>query len=146
MHHILIATTSAHNHFERAMRRGYWKRLSRKMRHEPIRLENFDSIHERLKPYEQSDRDITTIPLSQIVGSIGRANEFDRDFMPISTHIEGKWQHILMLQAQGIQLPPVDVYQVEETYHVIDGNHRISVSRFLGIEYVDAHVIELRKN
>ncbi len=146
MNHFLVATASAHVHFERAMRRGYWNRLKRKIRHQPVQLENFQSIQEGLRPYGQSDKGIKTIPVSKIVGSIGRVNEFDRDFMPVSSHIEEKWQHILMLQARGVQLPPVDVYQVHETYYVIDGNHRVSVSHFLGIEYVDAHVIELSKN
>lgn len=146
MQHLTATTKSTHSNFERAMRRGFWKRLWRRVQNQRIQLISFSIIRDTLKPYEQSDIGIRTIPLHRIVGSIGRVNEFDRDFMPTSEHIEDKWKHILMLQISGAQLPPVDVYKVDDTYYVIDGNHRVSVSHFLGIHYIDAHIIELRRN
>src|SRR5258706_6119040 len=41
-------------------------------------------------------------------------------------------------------LPPIDVYKVGEVYFVLDGNHRVSVARQEGFEYIQAHVIEVK--
>jgi hypothetical protein len=38
--------------------------------------------------------------------------------------------------------PPIDVYQVGESYFVLDGNHRVSVARQHGLELIEAYVWE----
>jgi len=45
---------------------------------------------------------------------------------------------------QGKDLPPVSLYKLGDAYFVEDGNHRISVARFHGAEWIDADVTELR--
>ena len=40
-------------------------------------------------------------------------------------------------------MPPVDLLKVGELYFVRDGHHRVSVSRALGREDIDAHVTEV---
>jgi len=39
-------------------------------------------------------------------------------------------------------LPPVSLLELGGAYFVIDGNHRVSVARFRGVEWIDAEVIE----
>jgi len=41
---------------------------------------------------------------------------------------------------QGLELPPVDLIQVEDMYFVRDGHHRISVARTREESFVDAQV------
>ncbi len=41
-------------------------------------------------------------------------------------------------------LPPIDVYKVGEVYFVLDGNHRVSIAREEGFEFIEAHVIEVK--
>jgi ParB-like chromosome segregation protein Spo0J len=41
---------------------------------------------------------------------------------------------------QSKPLPPVQVVQVEEDYFVIDGHHRVSAARQLGVSYLEARV------
>ncbi len=41
-------------------------------------------------------------------------------------------------------LPPVSLLKVGDAYFVRDGNHRVSVARWLGVEALDAEVAELR--
>ncbi len=36
------------------------------------------------------------------------------------------------------------LYKVGEAYFVEDGNHRVSVARYQGVEWIDAEVVELR--
>jgi len=39
-------------------------------------------------------------------------------------------------------LPPIQLYKVGDVYFVKDGNHRVSVAREHGVEFIDAEVIE----
>jgi hypothetical protein len=39
-------------------------------------------------------------------------------------------------------LPPVVLYKSGDDYYVHDGNHRVSVARFEGVEMIDAEVTE----
>lgn len=146
MNYMMVATRMTCNCFERAMRRGFWERLKQRLLHHPTHLIDFADVKGELKSYNEFDRGVSPIPIQNIVGSIGHNDAFDRNFMPICEHIERKWQHILNLMIHSFDLPPIDVYQIGDDYFVIDGNHRVSVSRFLGIQYIDAHVIELRSN
>ena len=41
-------------------------------------------------------------------------------------------------------LEPIEVYKVGEVYFVLDGNHRVSIARQEGFEFIEAHVIEIR--
>ena len=43
---------------------------------------------------------------------------------------------------QDVRLPPVQLYKVGDVYFVKDGNHRVSVAREHGVEFIDAEVIE----
>jgi hypothetical protein len=45
---------------------------------------------------------------------------------------------------KGEVLPPVSLYKLGDDYFVEDGNHRVSVARFHGAEWIDADVTELR--
>lgn len=146
MSFIMLTTKSSQSAFESAMRRGFWKRLRRKLHRQPTQLVNFEAMRTTVKSFDQTDRGILPIPTYDIIGSVGHYNEFDRDFMPINVHIQAKWQRILRLLVHGVDLPPIDVYQLDDGYYVIDGNHRVSVNRFLKIHYVDAHVIELSRS
>jgi len=129
--------------FNRAMRRGVWQRLLRRLQRQPVELIPFDHARQSIEFGQQCERGIRPIPVRDIVGSLGRVNEFDRDFMPIKPCVENKWRRILRLKSTGIDLPPIEVYKLNGGYYVIDGNHRVSVSRFLGMDYIDAHVIEI---
>ena len=44
----------------------------------------------------------------------------------------------------GTGLPPVDLYKVGELYFVRDGNHRVSVTRQLGVPTIEAYVTEVQ--
>jgi ParB-like chromosome segregation protein Spo0J len=44
----------------------------------------------------------------------------------------------------GIELQPVVLNKIGDLYFVVDGNHRVSVARYHGVEMIDAEVTELR--
>ena len=82
-----------------------------------------------------------TVPISQIRGSEGRSNDFDRDFNPLQDHTEGRWLGVAAARQRGKALPPVELIQVGDVYFVRDGHHRISVARALGQQDIEAEVM-----
>jgi hypothetical protein len=83
-----------------------------------------------------------TLEVSQIVGSVGKHEQFDMNFMPLSGASPEKWKRIDRAFRLGQELPPVSLLQLGGAYVVIDGNHRVSVARFHGVVWIDAEVTE----
>jgi hypothetical protein len=87
---------------------------------------------------------LRVVPTEKIVGSVGRHRDFDRDFLPAKAGVEEKWKRVDRAFHLGKDLPPVALYKVGGAYFVEDGNHRVSVARYQGVEWIDAEVVELR--
>ncbi len=86
---------------------------------------------------------IRTVPIDEIVGSGGRADEFDRAFYPRRDLTRERWKRVDQASKSGVELPPVELRKVGEQYFVMDGHHRISVARQRGQRYIDAQVVEM---
>ena len=84
------------------------------------------------------------IPIDKIVGSEGRYKDFDNRFFPKSTHLKNRWQHVDEAALNDITLPPIKVYEIAGLYFVRDGNHRVSVAKARGTEFIDAEVVSLQ--
>jgi hypothetical protein len=102
----------------------------------------FDEVREKLHLGGPVYRGVETVPLSKIVGSVNRYQDFDRLFLPTQSHTQDRWHRINRAWYQDISLPPVLLYKVGEVYFVVDGNHRVSVALSQGQVYIDAEVRE----
>lgn len=109
-------------------------------------LLSYEEVAEKLKLSARSERGITEIPLKAIVGSVGRYTDFTRSFLPRNDIDKERWARVKAAidDPGGMGLPPIDVYKVGEVYFVLDGNHRVSVARQEGFQYIQAHVIEVK--
>ena len=76
------------------------------------------------------------------MGSVGRHGEFDPNFMPAKSSLSYKWKRIDRALRRGVELPAVSLYKLGDAYFVVDGNHRVSVARYQGIEMIDAEVTQ----
>jgi hypothetical protein len=85
-----------------------------------------------------------TLEVSRIVGSMGKHEQFDMNFMPLARASPEKWKRIDRAFRLGVELPPVSLLELGGDYFVIDGNHRVSVARFHGVEWIDAEVTEVK--
>jgi len=83
-----------------------------------------------------------TVEVSRVVGSVGKHEQFDQNFMPLYKASAEKWKRIDRTFRLGQELPPVSILELRGDYFVSDGNHRVSVARFHGVEWIDAEVIE----
>ena len=90
---------------------------------------------------------VQEIPLDRVVGSAtpeAKAAEFDPRFLPVTPRLRDRWTRIFTAMVEGDELPPIDVYKVDDAYYMIDGHHRVSVARRLGRDMINARVVEVR--
>jgi hypothetical protein len=130
--------------WQRARMWSFANRLLGVIRRRPTGLLPLEALRARIYIRGQRDLGSQTVLLDDIVGSEGRAIDFDRYFMPRSTHVKTRWTRIVSAYLNAVTLPPVELIKVGAVYFVRDGNHRISVARQQGQREIDAHVIELR--
>ena len=109
-------------------------------------LLSYEEVAQKLKLNARSERGVQEIPLNAIVGSVGRYTDFTRSFLPRNDSDQARWARVKVAidDPGGTGLPPIDVYKVGEVYFVLDGNHRVSVARQEGFEFIQAHVIEVK--
>ncbi|MBM3705660.1 MAG: transcriptional regulator, partial [Actinobacteria bacterium] len=105
-------------------------------------LVSFDKIKKGFGLYKQNYLGVQTVKISDIIGSIDRYRDFDRYFLPKKMHLQRRWAKIHNLLLKDVILPPIKLYKVGKTYFVLDGNHRVSVSKKTGVKYIDAEVTE----
>ena len=86
------------------------------------------------------------VPISQIVGTVEPTTCFDRQVRPTSDHVRARFQRIAMEIRSGRGMDPVELYRCGGSYYVLDGRHRIAVTRALGQRSVSALVTEVRLN
>jgi hypothetical protein len=87
-------------------------------------------------------RGIREIPLEAISGTLepARAAQFDCAFRPLRKSARTRWERIWIAEDKGVQLPPISVVPVGDSYAVRDGHHRVSVARARGAIAIDAIV------
>jgi hypothetical protein len=128
--------------FERARHRAFLNDLRALFRRQSNDLIPYHEIRSRVRPEGETYRGLQEVPINQIVGSEDRFRDFDRAFLPRQAHTAGRWKNIDRAFLQDVILPPIQLYKVGNVYFVKDGNHRVSVARERGAQYIDAEVIE----
>ena len=111
---------------------------------EEASLISLSDLKKILKPHNETYKGMQTIPVSLIVGSEGRYKDFDNQFFPKNAHLKARWESIDRAHLQNVILPPVTLYELGGLYFSRDGNHRISVAKARGIEFIDAEVVSLK--
>lgn len=106
-------------------------------------LDDFTSLQPFLNP-NRKYAGFQDVLVSQITGSVGRAEDFDRSFRPLKKHLFERWvaNYIFL---QGGNWPLIRLYKVGSQYFVEDGHHRVSVARSSGMAYLQAEVWEYER-
>jgi nucleotide-binding universal stress UspA family protein len=130
--------------FHRARSLATLKEILARVTGDSTQLLSFDEIRQKLKVKGSYDRGLRDIPLDAIVGSVGRYNDFTRDFLPKKDTDEARWARVKAAATGLVGLDPIEVYQIGDVYFVKDGNHRVSVARQLGASHIQAYVTEIR--
>lgn len=138
--------TDAQFDFVRARRRQALERLAVRLRRLPDDVNTMLPFEEVVAAYgyvSERDLGLAVIALDTIVGSVGRGQDFDRNFRPRSARVRPRWERIAAAHRRGEAMPPIDVYRIGALHFVRDGHHRVSVARELGLDTIEAHVVEV---
>ena len=139
------AETQAMVNFGRARRRALIRRVRGAVRKDTSSLPAFEEVRRSLGVFNRLPLARTeTVEVEKIVGSVGRRNDFDACFLPVHSNVSSRWERVDSAFQRGKDLPPVSLYKMGDAYFVNDGNHRVSVARFHGIESIDAEVVTFR--
>jgi hypothetical protein len=128
--------------FDRAHRRAFFGRLAARLRRECSRLLAFDEVGKGHLAHNKRRLGLRDVKVAKIVGSVGRPDAFDRSFMPASATLAERWKRVDRAFHRGLDLPAVRLYKMGDSYFVEDGNHRVSVARYQGVETIEADVTE----
>lgn len=129
--------------FERALLKGFWRRVENWLLGRPSTLLSFHEVRKHLPLQGQHDLGLQQVNVDAIIGSVGRWRDFDRAFFPTQAATRERWVAISRARYADVGLPPVELYRLGEVYFVKDGNHRVSVARERGQPLIDAYVTEI---
>jgi hypothetical protein len=132
--------------FGRAHRRAVLRRVGARLRSgsSSDRLLCFEEVRKKSGALNRVRLGRRVVPAQRITGSVGRCSDFDGAFLPAKASMEAKWKRVDRAFFRHDELPPVSLYKIGGSYFVVDGNHRVSVARYHGIEWIHAQVTEFR--
>jgi len=129
--------------FHESRRKALLAALLDSIRRQPSEMLAFEAVRACLSVHGQIALGHQIVPVKHIIGSEGRYSDFDRRFLPLTEAVEQRWRSIEHAMERLIDLPPVDLWKISDVYFVRDGNHRVSVARWMGQWHIDAYVTEL---
>lgn len=140
----LTQTPQTEDDFYRARNKAFFNEIQHLLNPEEVSLISLNDIKHLIKPSAETYMGMQVIPVEKIVGSEGRYNDFDNRFFPKRSHLKARWQRIDDAAINNVILPPIKVYEISGLYFVRDGNHRVSVAKSRGTEFIDAEVVSLQ--
>lgn len=133
----------AQNEFMKAHRAATVRTLVNRLARRPTHLRAFEEAKQAMHLTQMGPRTLQEVPLDRVVGSVGRADDYTRSFLPRRVGDEARWVRVRQaVDTEG--LPPLELYRVGGTYFVQDGHHRVSVLRSLNTQMAEAYVTEVR--
>jgi nucleotide-binding universal stress UspA family protein len=136
--------TRAIQDFKSARQKATLREIIARFKGESSELFSFEEVRQQLKAQVSPIKVLQDIPITAIIGSVNRYQDFLRDFLPRQNINAERWSNIDIANQGMIGLPPIEVYQIGEVYFVIDGNHRVSVAKQLGTTEIQAYVTKVQ--
>jgi nucleotide-binding universal stress UspA family protein len=137
------ASVAALQDFRRARARAAMSDLIARITGKPSNLLSYEDVRHKLKAQVSGRRQLRDLPIAAIVGSVGRYSDFTRDFLPRKDSDATRWAGVRSAVENMSGVPPIEVYQIDRAYFVLDGNHRVSVARDAGASHIQAYVTEV---
>jgi nucleotide-binding universal stress UspA family protein len=132
--------------FRKARSKAELQRLWALITGKTDKLLPYDEVTQRLHATGFSSKGLMEIPVDAIVGSVNRYQDFNHNFLPLHDADRQRWASVkaMMTSPGSTGLPPIRVYKLGNAYFVLDGNHRVSIAKEMGIKMVEAYVTEIR--
>ena len=129
--------------FSKAKTRARFQSIFNTLTWKNTDLLSFYEVTSIIKPKSETYKGMQCIPVSKIIGSEGRYHDFSSAFLPKKEMLRQRWESVDRAVLNDIVLPPISVFSLGGWYFVRDGNHRVSVAKAQGVEFIDAEVVEL---
>lgn len=84
---------------------------------------------------------VIQVPVTEIVGSVGRARYFPRGLRPGRGLTPSRVRRLVAALDHGEVFPPVLLYRLGHEYYIVDGHHRVAAAQLAGQQDVDAEVV-----
>jgi hypothetical protein len=139
----MVNIAQADSDFNRARARAFWSTIWGRLRGDTNDLLDFEEVKHKLRLQHERHLGLQDVPLDAIIGSVGRYQDFTRTFLPKKSVNRDRWKAVDALTLDWRGFPPIEVYKVGDAYFVLDGNHRVSVSRANNMATIEAYVTEL---
>ena len=137
-------SVNAINDFKRAHRKAAFQEIFARLTGQSADLLSYEEVLQKIQIQGQAEKGLRDIPLDAIIGSVGRSRDFTRSFLPRNESDQERWARVKTAVESMEGVPPIEVYKVGEAYFVKDGNHRVSIARQIGAEYIQAYVTEVK--
>ncbi|MGL5624515.1 hypothetical protein [Cetobacterium sp.] len=134
----IIEKEEAELSFRKALRKTRFNFFDR----EGKRIKEFSTVEKEEQLSNRIYLGIREVLLSKVVGTVEKAQDFDKDFNPVRDESRVRWVNVYLKTLEDGSLPPVILYKVKEEYFVYDGNHRVSVAKTLNFHSIEAEVYE----
>ncbi|MGL5744047.1 MAG: hypothetical protein ACRCXX_02750 [Cetobacterium sp.] len=134
----IIEKEEAELAFRKALRKTRFNFFDR----EGKRIKEFSTVEKEEQLSNRIYLGIREVLLSKVVGTVEKAQDFDKDFNPVRDESRVRWVNVYLKTLEDGSLPPVILYKVKEEYFVYDGNHRVSVAKTLNFHSIEAEVYE----
>ncbi|MDD2522643.1 MAG: hypothetical protein PHW11_07485 [Anaerolineaceae bacterium] len=146
MHEDRQAYRKALEDFHRLRSKAAMGRFWAGIRGESLDLLPYDEVSSKLRAVSRTDIGLQEVPLGNIIGSVNRTTDFDRNFRPLSDNDRSRWANVkaAMTSPFTAGVPPVSLYKIGDAYFVLDGNHRISIAKEMGLDTIEAYVTEVK--
>lgn len=109
----------------------------------PSRLLTLDDVLAALGDGGVDSRRRAEVPLTDVVGTLNRADDFDAEFRLVNQALCDRWDGVGASMRSGSDPAPVELIQLGDLYFVVDGHHRVSVARALGRDTIMARVLRI---
>ncbi|HBD96142.1 MAG: hypothetical protein A2015_07415 [Spirochaetes bacterium GWF1_31_7] len=130
--------------FDKAFQKALFSRILSRIKGQNNTLLSFHEVMKYVKVKNEAYRGLQCVKINEIVGSEGRYNDFNKEFLPKRRNLRQRWERVDEAHYQEKILPPIKLYKLGGVYFVRDGNHRVSVSKEQRREFIDAEVIEIK--
>ncbi|HET8571789.1 MAG TPA: hypothetical protein VFN14_07860 [Candidatus Limnocylindria bacterium] len=101
-------------------------------------LLQFDEVRRSLGLGQPRFEKEATIPVADIIGSVGRSADFDGCFRPRERALARRISEVAANEPALDEA--VEVYRVDRAYFVLDGHKRVRIAKARGQEFIDARI------
>lgn len=108
---------------------------------QPLRDFEADTAHLQDPQYEKLGT--LSIPVAEIIGSVGRAHELNSRFHYRQRHLTDRYHSMQARTREGVPMEPIRVIEFEGKYYVVDGHHRVAQAIKDGSTHINAKVTRL---